>query len=254
MRSGNGRTFVLLMGLLAALGLPVTAAAQDGFLFRPPVGGVTVRAGGQLYTVSGDLFEQLRQDLTLSRGDFRAPALNAELVFVAASRLDVVLGIGWSRTEARSEYRDLVEPDGQGGELPIEQTTRLRTVPLTASVRYQLQPRGRSVGQLVWLPRSTTPYVGAGVGATMYKLQQRGDFVRREDYSIHFDVIEGSGTHVTAHGMVGVDHWLSPWLGLNAEARYTRGRATPDRNQGYYSFDSVDLGGLQFTLGLSARW
>jgi hypothetical protein len=237
-----------LLVLLTLLGAPLPAAGQDGFLFRPPVAGLTLRAGPMLYSARSDVFDALRQDLTLNRGDFRATAFGADFVVAAMPQLDVVLGMGYARASPRSEFRDWVDQDS----LPIEQVTRLQSVPLTASLRYLLVPRGRSISSVAWLPRSTTPYLGAGGGAVWYRLRQTGDFVDFNDLSIFTDVIESSGWHGVMHGLVGVDHWLSPRLGLNAEARYTRGRAPAEH--GFRSFDRLDIGGFQATVGLSVRW
>jgi hypothetical protein len=226
----------------------VPAAAQDGFLFRPPSVALTVRAGPNLFTTRGDVFDDMRRELTLERGDFMAPVGGLDLVFMAGDRLDLVLGVAYSRSRARSEFRDWIGED----DLPIEQVTRLETVPITASLRYQLLPRGRRIGSMAWLPRSTTPYLGAGGGLSWYRLQQDGEFVDFRDNVIFPANIESSGTALVVHGLAGLDHWLTKRLGLNAEVRYTHGSASPDA--GFQGHDRIGLGGVQATLGFSARW
>jgi hypothetical protein len=227
---------------------PRSAAGQDGFLFRPPQGGITLRAGPMLYSARSDLFDALRQDLTLDRGDFRAPSFTFEVVVSELPRFDVVLGAGAAWAAARSEFREWVDQDGEA----IEQRTTLLSLPVTVSVRYLLLERGRSVSNVAWLPRSTTPYVGVGGGGAWYRLRQTGEFVDFRDYRIFSDTLEASGVHALAHALLGVDHWFTPHVGLNAEARYTVGGADP--GQGFHTFDSLDLGGLQATLGFSFRW
>jgi hypothetical protein len=240
--------------LLSAVPLALVvgdAQAQDGFLFEAPIVTLTLRAGPMLYRAQSDLFDEITQNLTLNRSDFRAPTVGAELVFTTMPRLDVAVGLGWSRTENHSEFRDLVEQDAQGNELPIRQVTSLRTVPLTASLRYQLLSRGRQISDLAWVPRRTTPYVGAGAGITWYALEQEGDFVNFHDFSIAEAVIGSSGMQATVHGLAGIDYWLTGRLGLNIEARYTHGSVKPQ--QGFADFDRLDLSGLQVTAGLSLR-
>jgi hypothetical protein len=238
--------------LLAAVSvlavLPAGAAAQDGFLFRSPAVGLTLRAGPSLYTARSDVFDSMRRDLTLDRGDFRAPAGALELSFMPGDRVDIVIGAGYSRSRASSEFRDWVGSD----DLPIEQVTRLETVPMTASLRYHLVPKGRSIGTMAWLPRSTTPYVGAGAGVAYYRLEQDGEFVDFADNRIFGSTLESSGSALVVHGMAGVDHWITPRFGLNAEVRYTRGSADPQ--DGFRTFDRIDVGGVQATIGISARW
>jgi hypothetical protein len=234
--------------LLALLLQPAAAAAQDGFLFSAPKAGVTLRVGPMQYITGSDLFEQLRQDLTLGRRDFRAPAVGGEFAVMALPRVDFVLGVMYSRAERRSEFLDWVGDD----DLPIEQVTTLRTVPVTATVRYLLVPRGRRISEMAWLPSRTTPYIGAGGGIVWYRLQQDGEFVDFEDYDIFYDVLATSGSNAMVHALAGVDHWFMPRLGLNAEVRYSHGGARPD--QSFRFFDRLDLSGVQATLGLSVRW
>jgi hypothetical protein len=232
----------------ASLALPATAAAQDGFLFAPPEGSFTVRVGPMLYTARGDVFDALRRDLTLERSDFSGPAAGAEMAMVVLSRLDVALGVGYTRSSARSEFLEWVDQD----ERPIEQTTSMESVPLTLTLRYLLLSRGRSISGNAWLPAATTPYVGVGGGAAWYRLRQDGDFVDFRDNRIFTDVVETSGWHGIVHALAGVDYWIQPRVGLNAEARYTHGRARP--GEGFHTFDRLDVGGLQATIGLSVRW
>lgn len=238
----------LLLLAITLLALPQPAAGQDGFLFRAPEAALTLRVGPLLYTARSDVFDAFREELTLERGDFRAPAAGLDLVFMALPRLDVVLGIGYAQASPRSEFREWIDDRGD----PIEQVTRLQSVPLTATLRYLPMARGRAVASTAWLPASTVPYVGAGGGVAWYRLRQTGDFVDSRDRSIFSDTIESSGWQGIVHALAGVDHWLTPRLGVNAEARYTYGRAAAD--EGFRSFDRLDVGGVQASLGFSVRW
>lgn len=238
----------ILAGTVLLLSAPAAAQAQDGFLFRPPIGTLTLRAGPMVHTVSGDLFGQLRRDLTLERRDFAATAIGVEVSLAPLDRWDLVLGVSHARAGSGSEFRGFVGSD----QLPIEQNTTLVTTPMTASLRYQLAPRGRSIGRTAWVPTTTTPYVGAGGGLLMYRLEHSGEFIDFRDNAIFWDYLEAKGTGYLAHALAGVDHWLTPRLGVNAEARYTWSRVNPE--QAFRSFDSLDLGGIQATVGLSLRF
>jgi len=242
------RSAAILAGTVLLLSAPAAVQAQDGFLFRAPIGTLTLRAGPMVHTVSGDLFGQLRRDLTLQRRDFAATAIGLEVALAPLERWDLVLGLGHARAASGSEFRDFVDQD----ELPIVQSTQLVTTPMTATVRYQLASRGRSIGRTAWVPTTTTPYLGAGGGLLMYRLEHSGEFIDFRDYAIFFDHMEAKGTAYLAHALAGVDHWLTPRLGVNAEARYTWSRANPE--QAFRSFDTLDLGGVQATVGLSLRF
>jgi hypothetical protein len=238
----------LFAGAVLLLASPGMAMAQDGFLFKRPLAGLTLRAGPTLYGVGGDLFGQLRQDLTLDRGDFTAALLGADLVIAAHPRLDLVLGISYADASSGSEFRDWLDNDGR----PIEQTTRLRTIPITGSVRYQLLSRGRAISRVSWVPSSTNAYVGTGAGVSWYRLQHRGDFIDFRDHSIYWGNMETSGSDRVLHVLAGGDYWFATRVGVNAEVRHTRGYGKPEN--AFRTFDQVDMGATQATLGLSFRW
>ena len=244
----------LILATAAALlvpAVPVAVHAQDGFMFGQPKAQLTLRAGPMLHRAEGDLLGFFQSELTLDRGDFRAPALSAELAVVAHSRLDLALGAGWSNVETRSEFRDYVE-EVDGVDVPIEQTTALRVLPVMASLRFYPLARGHGISQLAWVPARTTPYLGGGGGVSFYRLRQYGDFVSNTDLSIFSDDWESSGHATTGHLFAGVDHWFTPRAGLNIEGRYMFGSAKPDND--FLGWHSIDLSGLQLGIGLALRW
>jgi hypothetical protein len=240
------------LAALAALSLllPVTTApaqAQDGFLFGRPDVQLTLRAGPMLHRAQSDLFDFITSELTLNRGDFRAPAVGGELSVTVHPQLDLSLGLAFAGTERRSEFRDWVGDD----DLPIEQVTTLRTVPLSLSSRYYPLSRGRSVSSLAWVPARTTPYVGAGVDLTWYRLQMEGEFVH-PDLSITYQDYRTNGRAATVHARAGLDHWFTPRVGLNLEGRYTHGSGSPEDD--FIGYNSLDLSGVHAAVGLSVRW
>ena len=83
-------------------------------------------------------------------------------------RLDVLAGFEYSRAAVDSEFREFVEDDGA----PITQTTELRTVPLTGSIKLYLTSRGREISRFAFVPSKARPYVGAGAGLIWYRLEQ----------------------------------------------------------------------------------
>jgi hypothetical protein len=240
--------------------LPVAVHAQDGFMLGQPKAQVTLRAGPMLHRAGGDLLSEFQSQLTLDRGDFRAPALALEISAVMHPRIDVTIGGGWSSVQSGSasfdsscvgtEY-ECTFVDSET-ELPIEQTTEFRVIPLTASVRFYPMSRGRSISELAWIPARTTPYLGGGGGMAWYRLRQYGEFVSQDDFSVFADDWETSGRAGVLHLLAGVDHWFSPRVGLNAEGRYTFGSAKPADD--FIGWNTVDLSGLQVGVGLALRW
>lgn len=247
------RTFVAAAALLLAA---QPALAQDGYMFRRPSGQVTLSAGPNAALARSELFDFLTSELSLSRGDFTAPAFSVTVAVLEGERFDVGFSLGWSQVRASSEFRDWVGAD----DLPIAQTTRLQTVPLSGTLRYRLLPRGRQISRLAWVPARTVPYVGGGIGATWYSLRQNGEFLNTDrcerdpagGCAIFPADLSSSGEALTVHAVAGVERWLSTRVGLTLEGRYTRGSA-PLTWQ-FQSYDRIDLSGVSAAVGLSLRW
>jgi hypothetical protein len=247
----------LLVALLAAA-LPTMLAAEStdslrasgpGFLFRRPLVTLSLHGGMNQALANSDIYEDALQFFTLNRSDFRAPSVGGELGYRLSERIDLLLGIEYTRFSRRSEYRDWVDLD----DLPIEQVTSLTRMPFTASIKYYLLPSGRQIGSFAWVPTRLAPFVGAGGGIMRYRFEQQGDFVdfNTEENVIFSDVIIDEGVSPTAHLFVGSDLALATRLALTGQLRYTWAKA----RMGFIfeGFDDIDLSGVQATVGLVLR-
>lgn len=243
---------VAAAGLLAAtvLGRPAGAqsASGDGFLFRQPFGSFTIRGGLDRASAGSDVFSFVTDQLTLSRRDFTGLSVGGDLAFRLAPRIDLALGAAYVSSSAPSEFRRFVDQD----DLPIEQTTSLRRVPLTATLKAYLAPRGRSIGRFAWVPARYAPYVGVGGGAMWHSFRQEGDFVDFNTNDVFADDLSSSRWTPTAHGVAGIDYSLSPRFALTGEGRYSWARA--DLSDDFAGFDRIDLSGIAATVGLSVRF
>lgn len=236
--------------LTALAALPAQADAQGtrDFLFRTPAVSLGIRGGYALARASGEIFDFTREQLTLKRSDFNAPSFGGQLAVRVAPRVDVAVDVSVTHTRAMSEFRDWVDLD----DLPIEQETEFRRVPLTFGVKAYLMDRGRSVGRFAWVPSRWAPYVGAGAGWVWYRFHQDGDFVDFETLDIFPDTFTSNGRAPTLHVYGGADWSLGPSFFLTGEARYAW--ASADLGGDFVDFDPVDLSGLQATVGLSVRF
>ncbi|MGH7718888.1 MAG: hypothetical protein ACREON_08620 [Gemmatimonadaceae bacterium] len=242
-------TFGVVLGLGLALAGPAWAQSSgNGFLFKQPIGSFAVRGGFAHASAGSDIFSFSREQLTLGRGDFSGLALGTDVAFRVAQRVDLVLGAAYSGGSADSEFRDWVDDLDR----PIEQTTTFQRIPVTATAKVYLTPRGRSIGRFAWLPARFAPYIGGGGGAMWYRFRQRGDFVDFETLDVFGDEFESSGWTATAHALGGVDFSLTPRLALTGEARYTYAKASLDDD--FEGFDRIDLSGISTTIGLSIRF
>lgn len=247
-----------LTGLLALTlaAIPIHTQAQEGFLFGPPGGSLSVRMGHARPSTDGELFESLREFLTIGPNDFASELFAADLLIRARDRLDVGLSLAWSKGRAESIDKEFFKDlDANGDTIFIEQTTTLRRMPLMVSARFYPLSRGESVGSYAWIPSRLSPFIGAGAGAMLYKLVQSGEFVERAPspptYAIFRDEYETDGAGYVAHVAAGLDYWLSPRVGLTGEGRYVWASATPESS---FRFSKIDLSGFQATAGLSFRF
>lgn len=234
-----------LTAFTALPALPQAASAQ-GFLFGPPRGSVSVRGGMTLARAGSDIFDFVRQQLTLERSDFDAPLVAVELALGRDPRIESFFTVAFARSARWSEFRDYVDQDG----LPIEQKTALSQLSIAAGGRFYLVRRGRQIGTLAWIPTRAAPYVGMGLGAVRYQFVQEGDFVDYEDLSIFHDRFDSAGWTPTVQVLAGVDFRLASAASLLAEARLAQASARLEDD--FVDFDKIDLSGLQATLGV--RW
>jgi hypothetical protein len=238
---------VIVLAPLAG-GSGVEAAAQDGFLFKPPAVTLEFRVGRMTQSTQSDIYDQLTTTLTLDRGDFAAVSYAGDAAFRAGPQLDAVLGFSYARSHATSESRDFIGTD----DLPIVQQTTLSRLPITAGLRFYPYPRGQEMGHYAWIPSKVTPYIGAGVGIMKYSLRQSGEFVDEDDLSIFADHLESKNSSPMAYGEAGIGIWLNQRFGITGDARYTLAKS-PMKGD-FQLFDDIDLRGFQASAGLAVRF
>jgi opacity protein-like surface antigen len=251
--AGNPTRSVLPAGsLLASLLIlfPGIAAAQNApdFAIGEPRVSVGAHIGYGAVLGRSDLFSDTRDLLTVGERDLDGPVFRGEVTVRLSDRLDFAAGLGHSRGEVASEFRDWVDVD----DLPIEQTTSFSRTPVTVGARYYLADRGTRVGQFAWIPSPWTPYIGGGGGFVAYSFTQEGDWVDFSTQDSFRDTLEAEGTATTLYLALGSDFSLNPHVVLNAEARYHRGSGDVGRD--FVGFDPIDLSGVQFTVGLAMRF
>lgn len=242
--------FTLALAAAFVLGISASAAAQrsgNGYLFHEPNATLNIRGGYALASAGSDIFEFAIDKLTLNKRDFSGFTLGGDVAFRLASRLDLTLDAGYSRSKKGSESRNFVDNNDQ----PIQQTTTFERVPLTANLKYYLSPPGRSVGNLAWIPAKFAPYLGAGGGAMWYRFRQVGDFVDFKTLNVFPSKMNSSDWTVVGQGMAGADYSISPTMALTADARYVWAKAGLSRDFG--GFNRIDLSGVSATVGLSFR-
>ncbi|WP_411281815.1 hypothetical protein [Gemmatimonas sp.] len=241
-----------ICGLMAVIGpvLPLSAQSRggDGFLFAPPHATLSIRGGFARPSASSDVFSFVTERLTVNRGDFAGVSLASDLAIRVHSRVDVLLGTGLSTRVTRSEDRDFVDTDN----LPIEQRTTFRRIPITAGLKLHLRPEGRTVSKLAWVPSKLSPYVAAGGGMMYYLFKQDGDFVDYQTRDVFSTTLRSSDVSAMAFGSVGTTYSLTTHVGLNAELRYEHARGALSSD--FRDFSPIDLSGVGLTAGFLFRF
>jgi len=247
-RPGIGWGTLLVAG--AALALPAGAMAQGGpgFLFKKPTVTLKLETGYAIRLANSDVYDFTREELTVSRHDFYAPYIGGEIAVRLSERVDLALTAGFMQSEKDSEFRDWVDTN----DLPIEQTTLLRTVPFVASAKYYLHDRGRTVGRFAWVPNKFNPYVGAGVGVVSYRFEQMGDFVDFETLDIFYDRFISSGQTGLLRLLGGASVSLANHFETSGELRYSMAR--DDMGSDFQGFDPLSLSGFEAIIGFAIRF
>ena len=246
MRHGSasiGSSLLLALFGLTLSGVQAYAQTSPDFLFGKPKGTIGVRSGWVFASAGSDLFTDLRDQFTVERKDFNAPAIGMDVDFAITPRASVVVGIDFSKASKNSEYRNFV--DNQ--RLPITQTVSLRETKLSGGVKFALTPRGREVSSRAWIPAAVTPYVGAGGGVLNYQFLQFGDFID-DDFDVVADTVRSEGWTPSAHVFGGVDVKVWRRVYVSGEGRYLWSNATLGRD--FLGFEPIDLAGFKLTGGI----
>jgi hypothetical protein len=247
----TGRRYAALLLAVTAMGVVARPShaqrAGDGFMFQTPLFTFGVRGGFDRALASSEVFSFVTKQLTIDRGDFSSATFGTSLALPVSLSNDLVFDVSYASVSRRSEFRDWVDQN----DLPIEQTTSLRRVPITLGFRHYLSSRGRSIGRFAWIPAHRTTYIGLGAGLMHYRFHQVGDFVDFQTLNVFPDQFESKAWTPVVHALAGMDLSLGRVVMLSGEARYTYARGPMSRD--FVGFNRIDLSGISVTAGFSIR-
>ena len=223
------------------------APSSPDFLIGRPRASIGVRGEWLFASAGSDIFDFVTKQLTLDKSSFNTPGIGMDLAISLTDRLDLVGGFDIAQSSTPSEYRDHVERVGTRL-LPIQQTTSLRQANVSASIRFAVTPRGRTISRFAWIPSTIVPYVGVGGGMTNYEFTQDGDFGDVNNSNrIFSDTFRSHGWAPTVHVLGGADIQVYKRMFMSVEGRYGWANATLDND--FVDFDPIDLGGFRFGAG-----
>ena len=248
MKSARGAVLFLTATAAATIATPSHAQrGGEGFLFHVPIVSWSVRGGFDRAFASSDVFSFVTDELTLKRSDFSSATFGSNIAIRVSQTNDIVLDVSWSGVNRRSEMRHWVDQN----DLPIEQTTSLRRIPVTVGIRHYLSSRGRSIGRFAWIPAARTTYVGVSAGMMHYRFHQIGDFVDPQSLNVFPDEFTSKAWTKVLSALAGGELALGRAIAVNGELRYTwaKGPLSLDFDR----FNRIDLSGLSATMGLAFR-
>jgi hypothetical protein len=244
------RTVLIPALFLAALAAAPSVATADT-LFGGTFGGFFPR--GEDGRTSGDVLSETFgvrngfRTLWDDTGDkdpiklFSGPAINGEVLFGLGDFLEAGVGIGYYTKSRDSFYTDYPEIDGT----EIEQTTRLRIVPLSVTVR--AFPIGRTT--------PVQPYVGGGINFYRWQYREVGEFIDFSDDSLPVfeDEFTDDGTATGATILGGVRAPIGRTMLLGGEVRWQGGSADLDPALNFAG-DKLDLSGVTLAATFHVRF
>jgi hypothetical protein len=244
------RTVIRTLVLVAAgLAVATPATAQVVQSLQVGIGGVYPRGIDTrsaddvlLRNVVGEAMPgdpSLTDALDFRISDFRSAQIFGEWNVAFGPNVEIGAGLGFYRRSVPSLYLDVVDQNG----FDIEQTLRLRVVPVTGLVRFM--PFGR--------PGDFQPYVGAGISVLNFRYSEVGDFVDPFTLDIFSDRFTANGTALGGVLVGGVRIPLGGDIyGMALEGRYQFGKG--DLPEGEFVAEKIDLSGGQFNVTFLVRF
>jgi hypothetical protein len=171
--------------------------------------------------------------------DFNSFSFGGEWLVGLGDYLEAGVGVGYSQKSVPSIYRDLTHPGGA----EIEQTLKLRVVPLSATVRFL--PIGR---------HGVEPYVGAGIGAFNWRYSESGEFVDPSNGDTFRATYAAKGTALGPVILAGIRAPIADVWSIGGEVRWQRAEGDTKRDDSGLLGDKIDLGGWHAALTLHIRF
>ncbi len=242
---------LLVAAFVALPALPAVATAQDtgnGFLFGAPSGSFALRGGWALASAGSDYFAFTTNELTLKKRDFSSLEGAADINVRLGNQTALVFSTSVSAMTKGSEFRNFIDNNN----LPIQQSTTFRRVPVTLGVKRYLTPTGRSIGKFAWIPERVAPYVGVGGGTMYYDFKQSGDFIDMQSLNVFHSIYAASGWTGVGYLNAGADFAVGSMFALTTDVRYMK--ASGPLSQDFSGFHRLDLSGLSTTVGFAVRF
>jgi hypothetical protein len=211
------------------------AAAQQTVNFT--LGYFSLRGEGS--RIDDDILVENQPIYTFDIKDFNGASIGGEWLYPIGDFLEAGGAIQFTTQTVPTIYRDFVRPNGS----EIEQDFKLRTVPMTATLR--VLPLGKDF--------IVQPYVGGGIGFINWHYTETGDFIDfttagRPVFSAEY---KDSGTAVGPVAVFGIRVPVERFS-AGFEVRYQH--ASGDLNTDDFLAPKIDLSGFHYQATFGFRF
>ena len=179
------------------------------------------------------------ESLSFAIKDFNSATFGGEWLVGVNKFVEAGVGVGFYQRTVPSVYLDVVNANNS----EIEQELKLRTVPVTATVRFL--PIGHG---------SVEPYVGAGIVVIKWRYSETGQFVDFSDNSIFRDSFSAKGSAIGPVILAGLRAPFADVWAIGGEVRYQKAEGDTKKNESGLLSDKIDLGGWTASLTLHLRF
>jgi hypothetical protein len=227
------RTAVWLAAVLL-VAAPASAQVVQGF----QIGGGGFIPAGYDSRPGNDVLVTDLNTLSFDIGHFNGGTIFGEYDLDLGKHLEVGAGVGYYRRTTPSVYTAQVNVNGSD----IPQDLRLRTVPISAVVRFL--PIGK--------PGHVQPYVGGGVALLAWRYAEFGQFVDDNNNIFNASFV-GTGYSPAGILLGGVRLPMNgDVFGVMAEVRYQW--ASGNLSTTDFLSNKIDLNGTSFTFAFQVRY
>lgn len=185
-----------------------------------------------------DVIFNNQDSLLFETKDFNGASIGAEWLVSLGSYLEAGVDVSYYQRSVPSIYRDLVNENG----FEIEQDLKLRTIPISGTVRFL--PAGRGAVQ---------PFIGGGVSIINWRYSETGEFV---DFNgdIFRDAFVTDGTEIAPVALFGVRFAVGDAWMVGGEFRWQDAKGDTGGIDNGFLGDKIHLGGWNSSFGIHFRF
>jgi outer membrane protein W len=236
----NNTIACLLVAGGAVLSTAVPASAQQTLnltLGYFAVRGEDARTGATCENcgTNVDVLVANRDFLTFDVKDFNGPTIGGEWLVPLGDFIEAGAGVAFTRRTVPSLYTNFT----QSNNAEVEQSLRLRTVPVSFTMRFL--PLGQT--------SPVQPYIGAGVSVINWRYSESGQFIDFNDnQSLFTDTFTATGNNAGPVVLGGL-RFGGRTFSAGGEVRYQKAEGTVGDD---FAGTKIDLGGwtYQGTIGV----